>query len=429
MGAEEYVIRAAAEGSEPDPLIDLSQIDFDGLAAKFAGRKRAETDRLAALLKDRAVAAATRNPTRYDLVQRIEELIAEYNAGSLNIDEYLRRLIELSKTLTDEEQRAVTEGLTEEELAVFDLLTKPEPTLTDAERDVVKASAKRLLAHLHDKLVLDWRRRAATTADVRVDDPRRPGRRPARGSLPARALRHQGPGRLRPRHHGLRRRRIERLRTVIAWRRRPPARGSPRSPHPISPLSPTASSSESAPTPSSRARVADQLGLPGGAALRTVDEIIANDEDFTVEFKSTARWDLREGKPNKAMEDAVVKTIAGFLNTDGGTLLIGVDDSGAVLGLDHDYDRVQPKNGDGFVNWLTTHLINALGHPPVTRVRARIVVHDGKQICRVDVARHSQPVWAKTSKAERVLFARFNNSTRAVPADEADAYVSLRWPT
>lgn len=129
--------------------------------------------------------------------------------------------------------------------------------------------------------------------------------------------------------------------------------------------------------------------MPGGAALRTVDEILVNNEDFTVEFKSTARWDLREGTPNKAMEDAVVKTIVGFLNTNGGTLLIGVDDSGTALGLDHDYDRVQPKNGDGFVNWLTTHMINALGHPPVTRVRARIVVHEGKQICRVDVARHS----------------------------------------
>jgi hypothetical protein len=54
IGAEEYVIRAAAEGSEPEPPIDLSQIDFDALAASFAGRKRAETDRLAALLKQRA---------------------------------------------------------------------------------------------------------------------------------------------------------------------------------------------------------------------------------------------------------------------------------------------------------------------------------------------------------------------------------------
>ncbi len=54
VGAEEYVIRAAAEGSEPDPLIDLSKIDFEALATQFAGRKRAETERLAALLKERA---------------------------------------------------------------------------------------------------------------------------------------------------------------------------------------------------------------------------------------------------------------------------------------------------------------------------------------------------------------------------------------
>jgi type I restriction enzyme, R subunit len=127
IGAEEYVIRAAAEGSEPEPPIDLSQIDFDALAASFAGRKRAETDRLAALLKQRAAAGAARDPTRYDLVARIEDLIAEYNAGSVNIDEYLRRLVELSKTLSKEEQRAAAEDLTQEELAIFDLLTKPDP--------------------------------------------------------------------------------------------------------------------------------------------------------------------------------------------------------------------------------------------------------------------------------------------------------------
>ncbi len=168
VGAEEYVIRAAAVGVNPDPLIDLSQIDFEGLARKFAGRKRAETDRLAQLLMLRAVASARRNPTRYDLVERIESLIADYNAGSINIDEYLRRLVELSKTLTDEEQRAVREGLTEEELAIFDLLTKPDPVLTPEGLESVKAIAKKLLAHLHDKLVLDWRRKADASADVLV---------------------------------------------------------------------------------------------------------------------------------------------------------------------------------------------------------------------------------------------------------------------
>ena len=166
VGAEEYVIRAAAEGTKPDPLIDLSLIDFDGLATKFAGRKRAETDRLAQLLKSHAIGASMRNPTRYELVERIEQLITDYNAGSVNIDEYLRQLIELSKTLTEEEERAVREGMTEEELAIFDLLTQPDPVLSDEERETVKASAKTLLEHLHEKLVQDWRRKVATTNDV-----------------------------------------------------------------------------------------------------------------------------------------------------------------------------------------------------------------------------------------------------------------------
>ena len=98
------------------------------------------------------------NPTRVDLYERFQRLLEQYNAGSLNIDEYLRRLIDLSRDLSAEEQRVVTEEMTEAELAIFDLLTKPEPDLDDAEREMVKASAKRLLAHLHDKLVLDWRR-------------------------------------------------------------------------------------------------------------------------------------------------------------------------------------------------------------------------------------------------------------------------------
>ncbi|WP_338478793.1 type I restriction endonuclease subunit R [Rhodococcus sp. DN22] len=166
VGAEEYVIRAAAEGTKSDPLIDLSQIDFEGLAAKLAGRKRAETDRMAQLLRQKAIGAATRNPTRYELVERIEQLISDYNAGSVNIDEYLKRLILLSETLTEEEERSAREGMTEAELAIFDLLTQPEPELTDVERETVKVSAKKLLEHLQDKLVQDWRRKVDVKNDV-----------------------------------------------------------------------------------------------------------------------------------------------------------------------------------------------------------------------------------------------------------------------
>lgn len=60
--------------------------------------------------------------------------------------------------------------------------------------------------------------------------------------------------------------------------------------------------------------------------------------------------------------------------------------------------------------------------------RARIVVHDGQELCRVDVAAGSQPAFAKTSKADRVFFVRLNNSTRAVPEDEIAPYAAHRWP-
>lgn len=128
------------------------------------------------------------------------------------------------------------------------------------------------------------------------------------------------------------------------------------------------------------------------------------------------------------MEDAVVKTVAGFLNTDGGTLLIGVGPDRRVLGLDQDYARVKPPNGDGFVNWLTTHLTNAMGHAAVMRTRARIATHNGVEICRLDVAPSSRPVWTKTSKDNRVFFVRMHNSTRQLPEPELISYLSDRWP-
>ncbi len=426
VGAEEYVIRAAAEGVVPDPLIDLAQIDFDALAARFAGRKRAETDRLAALLRDRAVAAAGRNPTRYDLVERIEELIAEYNAGSLNIDEYLRRLVALSRDLSQEERRAVTEDMTEEELAIFDLLTQPDPVLDDADRATVKAGAKRLLDHLHDKLVLDWRRRAATVADVRVTI-----KEVLDNELPADPYPPE----------------VFDAKVQAVFDHVISAYGDDGSsvystdPSPVGAVGVGAGTAtvpdlESI-TDGVVARiktdaefaslVAEQLGI-SSPTLRTVKELLGNDEDDAVEFKSTARWDLREGTPSKLMEDAVVKTVAGFLNTDGGTLLIGVGPEREVVGLDADYQRVKPPNGDGFVNWLTTHLIHALDHTATSHVRARIVEHEGVEICRVDVGRSPRPLRAKTSTKEEVFFVRLNNSTRALPEGEQETYITEHWP-
>lgn len=108
--------------------------------------------------------------------------------------------------------------------------------------------------------------------------------------------------------------------------------------------------------------------------------------------------------------------------------MIGVGPDRSIVGLQHDYLHVKPPNGDGFVNWLTTHLINALDHTAVSRVRSRIVLHEGSEICRVDVARSPRPLWARTSSKDRVFFVRLNNSTRVRPEDEQATYIAEHWP-
>ena len=119
-------------------------------------------------LEARLERAVRANPTRLELAEKFRRLIEEYNAGTHNIEEMLRRLKALSDELSEEETRSVREELTEAELAIFDLLTKPEPDLNDKERDQVKGAARKLLETVTEKLVLDWRKRNQTKAVVQV---------------------------------------------------------------------------------------------------------------------------------------------------------------------------------------------------------------------------------------------------------------------
>lgn len=152
-----------------EKLYDLGKIDFEKLKEKFAkGRKRTEAEKLKALLNEKLVQMAKLNPSRADFLEKFEKLIARYNSGSANIDELFDQLLDLAASTNEEDQRAMREGLTEEELAVFDILTQPVPALTDKQREEVKKVCKSLLEKLKaEKLVLDWRDKAATRGAVR----------------------------------------------------------------------------------------------------------------------------------------------------------------------------------------------------------------------------------------------------------------------
>jgi len=160
---------AAITTRDGPPAIDLSRIDFKGLAAKFKASKTKNLDveRLKAAIRaqlDRLIAA---NETRVDFRVKFEALIEAYNAGSMQIEQLFRDLLELTRTLTDEEERHVRENLTEEELVVLDLLTRPGPDLTKPERDEVKKVARQLLARLRGLLTIDWQKTAQSRARVR----------------------------------------------------------------------------------------------------------------------------------------------------------------------------------------------------------------------------------------------------------------------
>ena len=104
-----------------------------------------------------------------DYLERLQQMIDEYNAGSINVETFFKKLVEFSRALGEEEQRAIAENLSEEELAFFDFLTKPDLKLTRKQQAEVKTVAKQLLETLkREKLVLDWRKRQQSRAGVRL---------------------------------------------------------------------------------------------------------------------------------------------------------------------------------------------------------------------------------------------------------------------
>jgi hypothetical protein len=163
------------------------------------------------------------------------------------------------------------------------------------------------------------------------------------------------------------------------------------------------------------------------------DQAYAGEEGQKVEFKSSFRWDYNLQKPSKDIEGAVIKTVAAFLNTEGGVLLIGVDNNKVVLGLEPDYASLKTKpNRDGWELALQQAFMQAVGADLTTRsIDVRFCSLDGKDVCivRVSPARHPVFVAESTSSGQRreAFYVRMGNATRSLEVKDALAYASERW--
>jgi len=152
------------------PSIDLSKIDFQALADKFKQKrnKKTELEELKALIAAHLARMVQLNPTRADFREKFEALIASYNAGSRSVEQIYNDLVQLSLQLSQEQQRHIRENLSEEELAMFDILLQSAPDLSDSDRAKVKQSARDLVERIKELLVLNWQQKSSARARLKL---------------------------------------------------------------------------------------------------------------------------------------------------------------------------------------------------------------------------------------------------------------------
>lgn len=167
-------------------------------------------------------------------------------------------------------------------------------------------------------------------------------------------------------------------------------------------------------------------------ATATLADLIALGESQSLEFKSTARWNVHTAQADKKMEHVVVKTVCGFLNAEGGTLLVGVDDEGNPLGLEPDMSTLGSKgNKDGFELFVRQHLDKSLSVTTAGIVKIRFEQVAGQDVCVISVAASGKPVFAQPEagggQGPTEFWVRIGNATKQLHGDDLIHYRDQHW--
>jgi predicted HTH transcriptional regulator len=149
--------------------------------------------------------------------------------------------------------------------------------------------------------------------------------------------------------------------------------------------------------------------------------LIRGGEHQRVEFKSTLRWNLKAKKPGNEIARAWLKTLVAFLNTDGGTLLIGVEDSGHVLGIEAD----QFPNEDKFLLHFNNLVKQHVGLEHAASISAAIRSVMDKRIMVIDCEESKEPVFFKQGDDEE-FYVRVGSGTRRLPISKVLDYTRSR---
>ena len=147
---------------------------------------------------------------------------------------------------------------------------------------------------------------------------------------------------------------------------------------------------------------------------------IARGESLHLEFKSSLRWHIHKKSHDEVITHACLKTIAAFLNSEGGVLLIGVEDRGGICGIDHDGF----PNDDKFLLHLYNYIQEWLGNQHATRVKTAVISVKGKKVCRVECQPHAGE-WAYLRRNDEEEFlVRVGPSSKPLKPSEIATYMA-----
>ena len=155
---------------------------------------------------------------------------------------------------------------------------------------------------------------------------------------------------------------------------------------------------------------------------RDIESLIKKGESTHLEFKSSFRWDYKKEAINKDLEHAVLKNIAAFMNTEGGSLIIGVADNGNALGLEKDYQTLKSKNKDGFEMLIMSAIATKIGTNHCILATTLFHEIDGHEICQILISKSSNPVYLQHNK-EPKFYIRAGAGTRGLNIQEATEYI------
>jgi hypothetical protein len=158
---------------------------------------------------------------------------------------------------------------------------------------------------------------------------------------------------------------------------------------------------------------------------RPITDLVALGESATLEFKSTLQWDVVRNQVNKQLRLSVLKTVAAFLNTAGGTLVIGVEDDGHILGLARDLHIVH-NSRDRFEQTLMNLVRDRIGAEFAPFIKSRFENADGQIVCVVDVDKAPEPAFVDGPRGKE-FYTRLGNTTRTLDPEETVRYVQMNW--